>query len=416
MSFSAKPWMFAALCVWAALPAHAQAQAQVPSPVSQDDLTCETRHARIDQDFPAGAFSKCDTRGNRGFALTIAPEDQGPINCSAWYAFRITPLRKGRITIDLNYETCGHRYWPKTSTDGVNWTYLAPDQVTVEGERGEQTARISVQVDDEPVFVSAQEILPPSVYAAWLDGFDGQPFVRRSLLGQSAQGRDIEMMRIAAEDAQPRETIVLVGRQHPPEVTGALALFPFVETIAGDSALAKAFRSRFEVLLVPMLNPDGVVHGYWRHNTGGIDLNRDWGPFTQPETQLMQGLLQSVAGDPQRNLRAVIDFHSTGRDVFYTIPDELPTDPELFTRNWLALYQERMPDYDVVRDARHEAGRPISKAYSFDTFGVPGITFEIGDETDRELIRRIGRESAFAMMVTMLETSPPLKSTPATRQ
>jgi len=144
-----------------------------------------------------------------------------------------------------------------------------------------------------------------------------------------------------------------------------------------------------------------------RHNTGGVDLNRDWGPFTQPETVLIQNVLTSIDSDPSRDLRVLIDFHSTNKDVFYTIPDELPTDPELFTKKWLQLFQTRMPDYEVNRDARHVVGRPISKAHVYDTYGVPGITLEIGDKTDRELIKRIGRESAIAMMQTMLDTPSP---------
>ena len=376
-------------------------------PVAEEDQGCETRYASIDQEFPTGAYAACHAAGDKRFSLMIAPEDEGEINCSAWYAFRVTPQRRARLTIDLDYETCGHRYWPKTSTDGVNWTVMPRNRVTIEGERGERTARISLRVTDQPVFVAAQEILPPSVYDAWLDGIEDRPFVTRSRLGLSAEQRAIEMMRVAAPEANPAETVVLVGRQHPPEVTGALAMFAFVDTVMGDSDLAKSYRARFETLIVPLLNPDGVVHGYWRHNTGGVDLNRDWGRFTQPETALMGGLLEAVDADPARDLRVLIDFHSTNRDVFYTIPDELPTDPELFTRDWLALYQERMPDYDVNRDARHAAGRPISKAYAFDTYGAPGITFEIGDETDRTLIQRIGRESAIAMMVTMLTTPEP---------
>lgn len=380
-------------------PASTQAQ-------PQESATCATKAASIDKDFATGAYARCETSGSRRFVLTIAPEDDGDINCSAWYAFRITPQKRSRITVDLNYETCGHRYWPKTSTDGVNWTFMPKGKVKVEGERGERTARLSLRVKDTPLFVAAQEILPPSVYDAWLDGFADKPFVTRSLLGKSAEQRDIEMIRIAEAQAAPRETVVLVGRQHPPEVTGAFAMFAFVETVLGDTDLAKAYRTRFETLVVPMLNPDGVVRGHWRHNTGGVDLNRDWGPFTQPETALMKGLLERVETDPARDLRVLIDFHSTNRDIFYTIPDELPTDPELFTRNWLKLYQDRMPDYEVNRDARHVAGRPISKAYAYDTYGAPGITFELGDETDRALIRRIGREAAIAMMMTMLETAP----------
>jgi len=35
---------------------------------------------------------------------------------------------------------------------------------------------------------------------------------------------------------------------------------------------------------------------------------------------------------------------------------------------------------------------------------VPAVTFEIGDETDRKLIARIGRQAALAMMETLLAT------------
>ncbi len=37
-------------------------------------------------------------------------------------------------------------------------------------------------------------------------------------------------------------------------------------------------------LILPLLNPDGMALGHWRHNLGSVDLNRDWGIFGQPET------------------------------------------------------------------------------------------------------------------------------------
>lgn len=386
---------------------HVGAAAQ-PNPVQRGAVAqeCSTKVATLDKRFVAGAYASCETDGRRGFRLSVAPEDEGEINCSPWYAFRLTPERKAKVTVDLSYTRCGHRYWPKISNDGENWERLPDEAVEIAGEGDARTARITLTLTEEPVFVAAQEILPPSAYDAWLDRLEGASFAMRTLLGKSAEDRDIDVLTIADPARSQRESVVLVGRQHPPEVTGALAMIPFVETVMGDSELAKAFRARFETIVVPLLNPDGVVLGHWRHNTGGVDLNRDWGPFTQPETQLMDGVLQSIAGDPDRKLRVLIDFHSTRRDIFYTIPDELPTDPPLYTRRWLAFYQDRMPGYEVTRDARHTVGRPISKAHTFDTYGAPGITFEIGDETDRELIKRIGRESAIAMMYTLLETSP----------
>lgn len=373
---------------------------------ADDPPVCQTEVATLDGAFPAGAYASCETRGEKSFQLTISPEDNGRINCSAWYSFRLTPQRKGRVSIELNYTKCGHRYWPKISTDGVNWDYVSPKRVIVTGEEDDKLARFSVRLKNKPIFVAGQEILPPSAYDTWLGNVSKSPDARRWLLGKSAEGRDIPALTIADGVLKQRETVVLVGRQHPPEVTGALAMLPFVETLLGESDIAKRYRARFQTIVVPMLNPDGLMRGHWRHNTGGVDLNRDWGPFTQPETRLMQGIFQEIENDPDRHLRLMLDFHSTQRDIFYTIPDELPTDPPFFTRDWLARYQERMPDYEVNRDARHAEGRPISKAYVFDTYGVPGVTFELGDETDRKLIKRIGRESAIAMMETLLKTQP----------
>jgi len=385
------------------IPCGASAQNETAPPEAEHGAaSCTTAIASIDKDFPTGAFADCRVLADNRIELTIAPEDPGKINCSAWYAFRITPREAKRITVKLDYTTCGHRYRPKTSTDGVNWKYLRSKDVTVEGKRGERTAELRLKLGKKPLFVAAQEITPPSVYDAWMDRVEKNPEVTRALLGKSAQGRDIERITIGNPDA--REQVALFGRQHPPEVSGALAMFPFMETLMADTPLAQRFRERFLVTAVPLTNPDGVVLGYWRHSTGGVDLNRDWGPFTQPETRLLRDLLAAMDEDPEKDLRLMLDFHSTANDVFYTIPDELPTDPELFTAKWLARYEDRMGQYEVNRDARHKVGRPISKAYVYDTYGAPAVTFEIGDETDRKLIRKIGRESAIAMMEELLAT------------
>ena len=374
-----------------------------PMPLNVENARCSNDMVAIDTDFPAGALASCAVGQSGHVKIVLSPEDAPPINCSAWYAFRVQASAKQQVKIDLNYTECGHRYWPKVSSDGKVWTRLGESQVKLSEFAGKKMAQLTLSAGTYPIFVSAQEIVVPATYDSWFDGLEAERSIRRSLLGRSAEGRSIEIIRFGNETA--REQVVLVGRQHPPEVTGALAMFPFVETLLEDNPLAERFRSRFEVVAVPLLNPDGVVKGHWRHNTGGIDLNRDWGPFTQPETKLMQGVLEKVDRTPHQNLRLMLDFHSTQRDIFYSIPDELPTDPPLFTRDWLARYQERMTDYEVVRDARHTIGRPVSKAHVFDTYGVPGVTFEIGDETDRKLIDRIGEQSAIAMMETLLKTS-----------
>ena len=305
--------------------------------------------------FPGGQYQGLRDIGQEAIEHHDCSRDPGKINCSAWYAFRLTPQKKARVTITLNYERCGHRYWPKVSSDGKVWNYLPIKHVKIsEDKNGNKQARIKLKLGKLPLFVSAQEIFLPRTYAAWMENQAKSPDATAYLLGKSAEGRDISMLSIKAAGAAPKEQIVLIGRQHPPEVTGALAMLPFVEALLSDDPLAKRYRARFETIAVPMLNPDGVVRGHWRHNTGSTDLNRDWGPFAQPETKLMQSLLREIADDPARKLRFFSDFHSTQKDVFYSIPDEHPTNPALFTKKWLFRLQERMPDYNVNRDQKSQ--------------------------------------------------------------
>lgn len=34
--------------------------------------------------------------------------------------------------------------------------------------------------------------------------------------------------------------------------------------------------NRYEFIFIPMVNPDGVIHGCSRCNMAGLDLNRQW--------------------------------------------------------------------------------------------------------------------------------------------
>jgi len=200
-------------------------------------------------------------------------------------------------------------------------------------------------------------------------------------------------------NAAASEVLLLVGRQHPPEVSGAFAFFSFTETIFGDSDLARRFRARFRVIAIPLLNPDGVVGGNWRHNLAGIDLNRDWGPFTQPETQLMADILEKLDASGSE-LRMFIDFHSTRENVFYALPDV--TRPPGFLETWLDNARPRITNYPFNLDQGPASSDAIAKNYVFARYGIPAVTFEVGDETDRDSTQLAARVFAEELMQLML--------------
>ena len=351
----------------------------------------------FDNRFPGARLNECTQEGEAQFRVLIRPE-KSPINDSAWYAFRVQSATARTITVRLCYEGGTHRYHPKISHDGIHWTPLGPDAYTRGENRREATLRLDV--GPEPLWVAAQELLTSEDLNGWAERIAQRQFVRRSVLGHSVLGKPIYKLEITG--AADPGYVFIIGRQHPPEVTGSLGLIRFVETLVADTDLARQFRTRFHVIVVPLVNPDGVDNGLWRTNLNGVDLNRDWDRFTQPETRALRDELMQFTSPAGPSLYLFLDFHSTHRDVFYTQPDRAETFPEGFTRNWLDAIRARFPDYELRRGASVGGKQKTSKRWGYQVLGVPAITYELGDHTDRELIARISRGAAEEMMRLLL--------------
>lgn len=357
---------------------------------------CESDAALVDDNFSGGNLGRCEFGPGNVIQITITPEDAPPINPSAWYSLRISPKRSAAFDIRLRFVDGHARYLPKISADGERWERLSEDDYSISEDRSTLTIRLAERVD--PLFVSAQELLVADDYARWMRGLAAHPELVNRTLGRSIEGRPIQAL---VTERRP-EVVYLFGRQHPPEITGGMAMQHFVDAVFDDTELARDFRARFMLVLVPLINPDGVEAGHWRHNLGGRDLNRDWGPFTQPETQSIKLLIDELDAEGVAP-RLMLDFHSTQRSRFYTqMPEDF--DEELdFARDWLGRARERLPEFDFLYDPRKPSGQENTKNFFYSTYHIPAITYEIGDEVDRDLIRTTSPVFAQEMMRVMLE-------------
>jgi len=367
---------------------------------------CQNEAAEIRADHMTARVNKCNVLSGNQFSLTITPERMADpegetINNSPWYGFRVDPKQAGSVKLELAYENGTHRYRPKLSYDGVNWKTL-PGTETPRPRPEKFT--FSVKPDGRPFFISAQEIFTPKAHDNWAETIALRTDVTSSIIGTSRNGYPLKMLEVQTEPDVKKPYVVWVGRQHPPEVTGALALIPFTETVLNDSKLSKRFLENFNLLIVPMMNPDGVQNGHWRFNDGGMDLNRDWGPFTQPETRAVkQALSRFETGDD--NIAFFLDFHSTWRNLLYTQTDEETTNPPMFTKKWVEAVHRRLDDniYTFTREPRAMSDRPISKNYIYENYGIPAITYEVGDATPRTAITESAQVFAEEMMRLLLE-------------
>lgn len=363
---------------------------------------CENAYARLDADFDGARMSSCKAR-RKSFLIDIEPENK-PINPSPWYAFKVTPKRDEEVEVVIRYDGARHRYRPKVSSDAKAWRLLPDDRVR-EHRKGRKV-KLKLESASEPFFVAAQELILEPHYTAARTSLAAAPGVSSVEIGRSVEDRPLFALTSEPEEKRvDKEYVLLVGRQHPPEVTGALAMFSFLERVFGAGDLAEKFRRRFHIIAVPLMNPDGVARGNWRHNVNGVDLNRDWGPFSQPETQALKRVLDKIDAEENAELVLILDFHSTNRNVFYTQTSTDVTDPPNFAERWLARARESGDLYEFEHAERPVSDLPTSKQYVFKRFGVPAITYELGDRTDRDAITSSSHVFADTMMETLMNES-----------
>jgi murein tripeptide amidase MpaA len=339
--------------------------------------------------------------------VLITPENS-PINMSPWYAFQLWSNDPQDIYVKLSYpEDAAHRYHPKISTDGKNWLALdsARFQVStmvMEEEQVEKDITMRLSLAPDTMWVAAQEIITFEHVEQWMFGLESRSYVTRDTIGLSHEGRPVTLLRIGESDDQ--RMIMVISRQHPPEVPGFLAMQAFVETLAAPTGLAEAFRSKYNTYVVPLANPDGVYHGHWRHNKGGIDLNRDWESFNQPETSAIRDFMKQRTNSTGGKFYFGVDFHSTIEDIYYTIGPELEGNMPGLVPELIEASAQEFPDYTPnIKPRSEEDARITSTSFLFFEFGAEALTYEVGDHTPRDFILKKGEITAIKLMELMLE-------------
>jgi hypothetical protein len=332
-------------------------------------------------------------------AVTILSENE-PINPSPWYAFKFWSENPQRFWVKFTYSENGfHRYYPKISQDG--YYYFNADSadfvlpLVAEGRPTE--AYLKVESTSDTLWVAAQDLVGTQHVTDWKAGLLKMDFVEKIEIGQSANGRPLEVLKIG--NANDQKMLMVISMQHPPEVPGYLAMKAFVETICEDSPEAKKFRSKYNLYLMPQMNPDGVANGHWRHNVGGIDLNRDWVNFNQPETKALSEFMEKKVAETGGKFVFAADFHATWEDIFYTINEDLEGNSPGLIPKLIKRSSKRIPGYDPnIRPTETNERSVTSNSYFFFGHGAESMTFEVGDNTPRELIRKKGEFTARELM------------------
>jgi len=257
-------------------------------------------------------------------------------------------------------------------------------------------------------------------------------------LGQSHQNRPIWLVTATDPNYPPDEKIRLfiIARQHGTECAGTTATLALLQYLAAAPSDTEAQLLRyFEIAAVPVANPDGCVAGR-RTNAQYVDLNRDWGEFTQPETQAIRTAI--ISHKPH----AVLDLHelpASSRKAAYaenfietigsheSLPTLLCANTVAASRDicyWMKAYGYPLNVYydypgdslalchrywglsqgipSFLCESKTGAGRSLRERAAFHVLAILGVVNYLG----RQHLAPVGSSSEGQSAVTALHTPP----------
>ena len=358
---------------------------------------CSSDIVKIEFNFPGAGSLSCEVIKSDYIKIYINPEIDDSINPSPWFAIRKSEHSKS-IKLELDYKNYKHRYYPKLSKDKKKWTKI--DEIFISKKEDGKIVIIDFLPSNQKEYVASQELITDFWYDEWYNELESSGRVKREIIGFSVLRNPIHMF--FAEKNTNNPYILVLGRQHPPEVTGALAMKSFINKLLTENFLTDSFLDRYNILFVPLMNPDGVMNGFWRYNANKKDLNRDWGNFTQPETDAVYKKLTKLSN---KKLVLFIDFHSTFKNIFY-ISDVLEdSSMKHFLRDWLGDSRDSLSEinysYEIINSLNKDNG--VSKNYIYNKYKIPSVTYEVSDNENRNIIQQSSSVLATNLMKLLLK-------------
>ena len=358
---------------------------------------CSSDIVKIEFNFPGAGSLSCEVIKSDYIKIYINPEIDDSINPSPWFAIRKSEHSKS-IKLELDYKNYKHRYYPKLSKDKKKWTKI--DEIFISKKEDGKIVIIDFLPSNQKEYVASQELITDFWYDEWYNELESSGRVKREIIGFSVLRNPIHMF--FAEKNTNNPYILVLGRQHPPEVTGALAMKSFINELLTENFLTDSFLDRYNILFVPLMNPDGVMNGFWRYNANKKDLNRDWGNFTQPETDAVYKKLIKLSN---KKLVLFIDFHSTFKNIFF-ISDVLEdSSMKHFLRDWLGDSRDSLSEinysYEIINSLNKDNG--VSKNYIYNKYKIPSVTYEVSDNENRNIIQQSSSVLATNLMKLLLK-------------
>ncbi|RVU86029.1 hypothetical protein EOL70_00855 [Leucothrix sargassi] len=209
-----------------------------------------------------------------------------------------------------------------------------------------------------------------------------QDACKLSVIGQSIQGRDLDLVQIGEDDGT-KKRVWVSSRQHPGEsmaewFTEGLLL----RLLDSDDAISEALLDKLVFYVVPNMNPDGSTLGHLRTNAAGVNLNRVWGKAdteTSPEVYYFQKAIEATGCD------LFLDIHGDETLPWNFIAGQagLPVAKEILQQeaDFKAYYAQINPDFQTEHGYPEkkfgDESLSLASNWAGNRFGIASMTLEM---------------------------------------
>ena len=348
-----------------------------------------------------GAVSTNDTL----VTVLITPENT-PVKVNPWYAFKVWSEESKEIYLKFTYpDEIEHRYYPKVSSDGINWTDLDREKIVsypgsgdkAQSNSADNDAIIRITSRPDTLWIAANEVVTSTNVESWVDSLSMSPFVSTEIIGTSKMGKPLYSVEIKGNQA--KKHIIVLARQYPSMSVGSLAMQSFIDQLTQNSDLANEFRSNFNVILYPLINPDGADQGNWSHSMGGINLTEDWGETKQPEIFAIKTHIESLAKNDDDSFYLNIDIRSNRESILYVYNADSTNRMNALTMDIAESVDDYLAEYTPTIKTR-QSGKDvyIAEDYFFKEYGMESLVVIIDEDSSQDLIDKKGKALATSVM------------------
>lgn len=251
----------------------------------------------INQTFDAGNIEVVNATDPTMIQLNIRADQHSDF--FQWFYYRVSGVRKTALTMTIlnaaeaAYIDGWQGYQAVASYNQQHWF-----RVPTHYENGQLV--IKHQPEHDSIYYAYFTPYSLARHQRFIAQLQTQPYCRATIVGQTLQERDIDLLCIGEDDGiKPR--VWIIARQHPGESMAEWLLEGLLTRLLdGDDALSEQLLTQVVFYCVPNMNPDGSTLGHLRTNAAGVNLNRVWGNpslESSPEVYHVQHKMEQMGCD-----------------------------------------------------------------------------------------------------------------------